>query len=102
MGTREEFYENGELINVIDTRVLEEEKPIAVKILKDRAYKVLSKTDWYVTRLAERSVAIPAAIATERAAIIAHVDSMEAAILDANSLEALGQVDYMSFFAEDE
>jgi len=102
MGTRQEFYENGELVNVIDTRVLEEEKPIAVKILKDKAYEVLLKTDWYVVRLEERSVAIPAAIATERAAIIAHVDSSEAAILDANSLEVLGQVDYMSFFAEDE
>ena len=102
MGVRQEFYENGELINVIDTRVLEEEKPIAVKILKDKAYDVLLKTDWYVIRLEERSKAIPAAIATERAAIIAHVDSMEAAISDSDTLEELGQVDYMSFFAEDE
>ena len=44
-------------------------KALWVETQKSDAAQILSKTDWYVTRKAEASTAIPSAIATYRAAV---------------------------------
>ena len=48
--------------------------------VKDTAGKMLASTDWMVIRKAERDVAIPEAVAAQRAAIVAEADRLEAAI----------------------
>jgi hypothetical protein len=57
--------------------------------VKDNANKALAPTDWYVIRKAERGVAIPEAVAAERAAIIEACTAKEAAIAAATTVEAL-------------
>ena len=56
--------------------------------VKDTAGKQLAATDWMVIRKAERDVAIPADVATKRAAIIAEADRLEAAIAGAADIDA--------------
>lgn len=48
--------------------------------VKELANKELSKTDWYVTREAELSTAIPTDVATDRAAVRTKVTEREAEI----------------------
>ena len=48
--------------------------------VKDTAGKLLSQTDWYVTRKVERNVDIPADVAAKRLAIVAESDRLETAI----------------------
>jgi hypothetical protein len=56
---------------------------------KDSANKALANTDWVIVRKAERDVAIPDAIAAERAKIIADCEAKEAAITAATTVEEL-------------
>jgi hypothetical protein len=49
---------------------LEELKDIRITELKFVTHTKLTKTDWYVTRKAERDIAIPADIISERESII--------------------------------
>jgi len=55
---------------------------------KASANSLLASTDWMVIRKAERDVAIPSDIATERAKIIADCTAKEAAITAATTMEA--------------
>jgi hypothetical protein len=57
--------------------------------VKDTAGKMLAQTDWMVVRKAERSIDVPAAVATKRAAIVAECDRLEAAIAACADVEAL-------------
>jgi hypothetical protein len=57
--------------------------------IKSKAGAILAKTDWYLYRLAEREVEVPANIATHRAAIIAESDRLELAIVAATNVEEL-------------
>jgi hypothetical protein len=57
--------------------------------VKQTAGSMLAHTDWTVIRKAERDVAIPDAVATKRAAIIAEADRLEAAIAACASVEEL-------------
>ena len=57
--------------------------------VKDNANKALAPTDWYVIRKAERDVAIPENVATERQAIIDACTAKEAAIAAATTIEEL-------------
>lgn len=57
--------------------------------VKHTAGTMLAQTDWMVIRKAERDVAIPDAVATKRAAIIAEADRLEAAITACASVEEL-------------
>jgi len=57
--------------------------------VKDTAGKMLAQTDWYVWRKFERSIDVPAAVATKRAAIVAECDRLEAAIAACADVEAL-------------
>lgn len=57
--------------------------------VKDTAGKMLATTDWMVIRKAERDVAIPEAVAAQRAAIVAEADRLEAAINLCENVEQL-------------
>ena len=60
--------------------------------VKDTAGKLLSSTDWYVTRLNEKSTAIPAEVTTKRDAIRTECDRLETAIAAVTTVEALIEV----------
>ena len=60
--------------------------------IKDQANSALSGTDWMVIRKAERSVEIPAATVTYRAAVITEYDRLKAAITGAADVDALAVV----------
>lgn len=57
--------------------------------VKDTAGKLLAQTDWMVIRKAERDVAIPADVVAKRAAIVAEVNRLEAAIAACADVPAL-------------
>jgi hypothetical protein len=71
-------------------------EPVTTKGLKSQwiaqnkatANSQLASTDWMVIRKAERDVAIPAEVVTERAKIIADCTAKEAAITAATTMEA--------------
>jgi hypothetical protein len=70
----------------------EELKTQFIKDLKISVASELSKTDWYITRNAEKSIAIPSSISTHRDAVRTKQASMETAIsnaVDTPSLETL-------------
>jgi hypothetical protein len=60
--------------------------------VKHNTNMTLAQTDWYVIRKAERSVDIPADIATDRAAIIAWANSTEASISAVTTVEQLKEI----------
>ena len=60
-----------------------------IKDLKVNVANELAKTDWYVTRNTEKSVAIPSAISTHRDAVRTKQASMETAITNASDTPAL-------------
>jgi len=57
--------------------------------IKASANSLLASTDWMVIRKAERDVAIPSGVVTERAKIIADCTAKEAAIAAATTIDAL-------------
>ena len=57
--------------------------------VKDTANKLLSQTDWYVIRKAERSVDIPTDIADKRSAILTEANRLDSEIGLVNSVEGL-------------
>jgi hypothetical protein len=60
--------------------------------IKSQANSALAGTDWMVIRKAERSVEIPAATVTYRAAVITEYDRLKAAITGAADVDALAVV----------
>jgi 3-polyprenyl-4-hydroxybenzoate decarboxylase len=70
-------------------------EPVTTKGLKSQwiaqnkasANSQLASTDWMVIRKAERDVAIPSDVVTERAKIIADCTAKEAAIIAATTME---------------
>jgi len=64
-------------------------KTILIRQVKQEAEAVLSQTDWYVTRKAEESTAIPSAITTHRKAVRSKQAAMETAITNASDTPAL-------------
>ena len=60
-----------------------------IKDLKTNVANELAKTDWYITRNAEKSTAIPSAISTYRDAVRTKQASMETAITNAADTAAL-------------
>jgi cytoskeletal protein RodZ len=57
--------------------------------VKHNTNMTLAQTDWYVIRKAERSVDIPADVATYRAAVIAWATATEASITAVTTVEEL-------------
>ena len=60
-----------------------------IKILKQQVAGILNDTDWYITRNAEKSTAIPSAISTHRDAVRTKQAQMEIAITNASDTPAL-------------
>ena len=57
--------------------------------VKDTAGKLLSRTDWYITRSVERNVAVPPTVVGYRTSVIAESDRLENAIKLCTSVEQL-------------
>ena len=64
-------------------------KTILIRQVKNDAERELNKTDWYVTRKAEKNTAIPSAITTHRDAVRTKQASMETAITNASDTPEL-------------
>ena len=64
-------------------------KTILIRQVKQQAENILNETDWYVTRKAEKSTAIPSSITTHRDAVRTKQASMETAITNAADTAAL-------------
>ena len=64
-------------------------KTTLIRTLKQQVAGILSDTDWYITRNAEKSTAIPSAISTHRDAVRTKQASMETAITNASDTPAL-------------
>ena len=79
--------ENGDELNPIV--VIEGLKTTLIKTLKLQVANILANTDWYITRNAEKSTAIPSAISTHRDAVRTKQASMETAITNASDTPAL-------------
>ena len=60
-----------------------------IQTLKQQVAGILSNTDWYITRNAEKSTAIPSAISTHRDAVRTKQAEMETAITNASNTPAL-------------
>ena len=64
-------------------------KTTLIRTLKQQVAGILSNTDWYITRNAEKSTAIPSAISTYRDSVRTKQASMETAITNASDTPAL-------------
>ena len=60
-----------------------------IRTVKAQAEGELNKTDWYITRKAEKNTAIPSAITTHRDAVRSKQAAMETAITNASDTPAL-------------
>jgi hypothetical protein len=101
---REEFDEDGnpmyvKVLGEVDGKpaMVDSAKRLITKGLKSQwiakvkhnTNMTLANTDWYVIRKAERSVDIPADVATYRAAVVAWANSTEASISAVTTVEQL-------------
>ena len=64
-------------------------KTLLIAQVKSEAESQLNKTDWYITRKAEKNTAIPSAISTHRDAVRTKQAEMETAITNASDTPAL-------------
>jgi len=60
-----------------------------IRTVKSQAEGELNRTDWYITRKAEKNTAIPSAITTHRDAVRSKQAAMETAITNASDTPAL-------------
>ena len=83
--------DDGEAPSGADTNTVKNEglKTVLIRNIKRQAEGILNQTDWYVTRKAEKSTAIPSAITTHRDAVRTKQASMCTAITDASDTPAL-------------
>jgi len=83
--------DDGEAPSGADTNTVKNEglKTVLIRNIKKQAEGILNQTDWYVTRKAEKSTAIPSAITTHRDAVRTKQASMCTAITDASDTPAL-------------
>ena len=64
-------------------------KTVLIRQVKIKAESELNKTDWYITRKAEKNTAIPSAITTHRDLVRSRQAAMETAITNASDTPAL-------------
>ena len=72
-----------------DTVAVEGLKTKLIRTVKVQAETELNRTDWYISRKAEKTTAIPSAISTHRDAVRTKQASMETAITNASDTPAL-------------
>lgn len=61
--------------------------------VKATAGSILSTSDWYIIRKAERGIDVPSSVITYRSAVVAQSDSLEASIKAVTSVEELAAID---------
>jgi hypothetical protein len=83
------FYWDGDINNPKDLDGLKTQFVIQIK---ETAGKLLSQTDWYIIRKAERNVDIPTEIALKRTKIITESDRLETDINATETVEDLIKV----------
>jgi len=88
-GTHDVLDEDGNVIETKPNYDIAELKASKIQAIKTEAGKLLSPTDWYVTRLAERAVEIPQEIKDERLDIVTKSDTFETEI---NALTTVEEV----------
>lgn len=76
-GTHDILDEEGVVIETKPNYNIAELKQGKIQAIKTEAGKLLSPTDWYVTRLAERGIEIPVETAEERLDIVTKSDLFE-------------------------
>ena len=83
--------DDGEAPEGADTNTVKVEglKTILIRQVKQQAEGILNETDWYITRNAEKSTAIPSVITTHRDAVRTKQAEMETAITNAADTPAL-------------
>ena len=69
--------------------VIEGLKTTLIRTVKAQAAGILANTDWYITRNAEKSTAIPSAITTHRDLVRSRQATMETQITNASNTTAL-------------
>ena len=79
----------GAMVDTSEKRVNIGLKTTLTEQVKKTANGLLADTDWMVIRKAERDVAIPAATATYRAAVLTECTRLETAITNAADVDAL-------------
>ena len=81
----------GEAPTGADTNTVKDEglKTVLIRKVKAEAESILNETDWYVTRKAEKSTAIPSSITTHRDAVRTKQAEMETSITNAADTAAL-------------
>ena len=88
-GTHDVLDEEGNVIETKPNYDIAELKASKIQAIKQEAGKLLSPTDWYVTRLAERAIEIPTEVAEERLDIVTKSDLFETEI---NALTTVEEV----------
>jgi hypothetical protein len=81
--------EYGAMVNTTERLIAKGLKSQWIAKVKHNTNMTLAQTDWYVIRKAERSVDIPADVATHRAAVIAWATATEASISAVTTVEQL-------------
>lgn len=88
-GTHDILDEEGIVIETKPNYNIAELKQGKIQAIKTEAGKLLSPTDWYVTRLAERGIEIPVETAEKRLDIVTKSDAFETEI---NALTTVEEV----------
>ena len=65
------------LLQELESKNIDDMKADKIKEVKQQAYKLLSKTDWYITRKAETNESIPQEVLDERESIRNQSEIME-------------------------
>ena len=86
-GSHDVLDEEGNVVETKPNYDITELKLSKIQVVKDEAKKLLTPTDWYVWRLAERAIAIPQEIADERLDIINKSNIFEEEINALNTVE---------------
>jgi flagellar hook protein FlgE len=77
------------MVNSTERLITKGLKSNHIASVKHNTNMTLAQTDWYVIRKAERSVDIPADVATYRAAVVAWATATEASITAVTTVEEL-------------
>ena len=82
----------GAKVNTTERLITKGLKSIWIAKVKRNTNMTLAPTDWYVIRKAERSIDIPADVATYRANVIAWATATEASITAVTTVEQLKEI----------
>jgi len=81
--------DKGKMVDTSEKLVNKGLKSVMTEQVKETANKLLSATDWMIIRKVERSVNVPSATETYRAAVITECGRLESAISGVSDVDAL-------------